>query len=380
MKGAEAAPLSSLHGEFGDVLRVLRDRRGLGQLYVAQELHVSAPTLSRWENGTKLPTKADVGELARALRLSDSERHILDSAWHRGVLLDLDLTSTLHVNGRGLAHVKGKLENSIDVTRELRRQGQPQLAFRIADQEADETFAMLEGNIWSDKDSPAAIELLAELYLEIVKCALDYFPRRDVRNGALAQIMKSQGDAAQASGLDRVRVFRLLAREGIEWLSDNKAIAHGIGIELAESLSNVPNRWTAEVLRANAINGGAVGDEESLVRIEQNVDTWRSADPTSAEEVFVLEGLARGAGTFRLDSGLEVLREAWSIREKAAGEPGHSPLRYVQLARTEGLLYDQHRVRLESDAQTRLERAYEIARDNDYVRYVGVLEDMLAGP
>jgi hypothetical protein len=120
-----------------------------------------------------------------------------------------------------LTHVKTRLDHSIEVTRQLRSHGQPQLAYRIATDDADEAHAILEVHAWSESESPAALELLTELYLEITKCALDYFTRRDVRRGALDQTIAAQATVSAANQGRYSRLLHLLAVEGVEWASSS---------------------------------------------------------------------------------------------------------------------------------------------------------------
>lgn len=49
---------------FGEALRKLRLERGINQPQLAKALYVSRPTVTRWENGTRLPDAAMITRLA----------------------------------------------------------------------------------------------------------------------------------------------------------------------------------------------------------------------------------------------------------------------------------------------------------------------------
>jgi transcriptional regulator with XRE-family HTH domain len=373
----DASEVSAFRGDFGEVLRALRKSRGLEQVELAAEVHVSAPTISRWEN-SKLPKRHELGMIRNALNLSAAEHEALMAAWERGVLENADITG-LHLSGHGLPFVCQTLENSIEIVRQLRHQGQPQLGYRIADSGVAEAFGMLQSHTWDETETTGALELLTELYLEHTKCALDYFPREDVRNGALDQALEQQRQAAAATMKTRPRLMHLVGREGIEWLSDNHGTAHRIGRALLSSLPDVADRWVPEVLRANAINAGTVSDEAALRDVVAAIDAWRdSHQPDPATEVFVLEGLARGAARFDLDNSLDTLDKAWDLRDANASGKGHSALRFVQLARTEGLVREQNRARLDTHTDRLLRDALDLAEANDYVRYITSIRELLA--
>lgn len=63
--------------EFGDSLRALRERSGLGQGQLAAQLGVRQQTISRWERGAALPRPTRIVELARALGVGPAVLHRL---------------------------------------------------------------------------------------------------------------------------------------------------------------------------------------------------------------------------------------------------------------------------------------------------------------
>lgn len=55
--------------QFADRLRSLREERGLTQPELAQKCHVGQSQVSRWENGTALPSGPKMKPLADALKI-----------------------------------------------------------------------------------------------------------------------------------------------------------------------------------------------------------------------------------------------------------------------------------------------------------------------
>ena len=57
---------------FADTLKKLRAKKGLSQIELAKEMFVNKPTISRWENGHRLPDAAMITRLARVLEVDVS--------------------------------------------------------------------------------------------------------------------------------------------------------------------------------------------------------------------------------------------------------------------------------------------------------------------
>ena len=52
---------------FADALRKLRTKKGLTQIQLARLMFVNKATISKWENGSRLPDAAMITRLARVL-------------------------------------------------------------------------------------------------------------------------------------------------------------------------------------------------------------------------------------------------------------------------------------------------------------------------
>lgn len=59
--------------EFKDILRDLRLEKGLTQEQLANALHFSLSTISKWENGKKLPGYESIKILAKFFNVSGDE-------------------------------------------------------------------------------------------------------------------------------------------------------------------------------------------------------------------------------------------------------------------------------------------------------------------
>jgi transcriptional regulator with XRE-family HTH domain len=53
--------------QFAETLRRLRTERGISQRAMAEQVHVTRPTVARWENGSRLPDATMISRLARCL-------------------------------------------------------------------------------------------------------------------------------------------------------------------------------------------------------------------------------------------------------------------------------------------------------------------------
>ena len=60
----------------------LRKRQGLSQEALAEKLHVSRQTVSRWETGSALPDAGNIVQLSRLFGITADE--LLDDGWDGG--------------------------------------------------------------------------------------------------------------------------------------------------------------------------------------------------------------------------------------------------------------------------------------------------------
>lgn len=67
--------------KFGQALRQIRERHGLSQGKLADRLELAGHTIiSRWESGSRLPSRDSVDQLVRAMPVSKTERNRLYEA------------------------------------------------------------------------------------------------------------------------------------------------------------------------------------------------------------------------------------------------------------------------------------------------------------
>lgn len=92
---------------FGEQLKMLRKRKGMKQVELAEGLEVSIDTVRRWEAGSYEPRVSDLRNLARVLRVSVSELIGEESTitLQRG-----DLRLDIPATPEGFAFVEGKLK------------------------------------------------------------------------------------------------------------------------------------------------------------------------------------------------------------------------------------------------------------------------------
>jgi transcriptional regulator with XRE-family HTH domain len=66
--------------EFGQLLKTLRERRGVSQSKLAERAEFDHSYVSRLEGGARMPTRDAVDRLGLAMELSDGERDVLLAA------------------------------------------------------------------------------------------------------------------------------------------------------------------------------------------------------------------------------------------------------------------------------------------------------------
>lgn len=73
-------PTDEQRGTFGVALRQLREERRVSQSKVAERAGFDHSAVSRWEAGSRVPSRTAAQRLAAALRLSDADTHRLMAA------------------------------------------------------------------------------------------------------------------------------------------------------------------------------------------------------------------------------------------------------------------------------------------------------------
>jgi transcriptional regulator with XRE-family HTH domain len=373
-KDPELARLAAeeFESSFGPLLRAFRDAGGMRQLDLATELSVDHSLVSRWEKGHPLPSGADVQRIAEVLKLDSTRADRLHFAWLRS-----RAEKEREERGTNPEQLLVRLDVSIDCARQLRKSGQPRLAFTLSERDAQTALEAIRAMPWSP-GHVLVLESLTELLAEQCKAGLDYLPRAIVRTGALEPAIRTQERIASLADSELIRFFRDLSIEGAAYVAGNVGKSHEIGRELLRDMDSVPLEWLPEVIRAAAINAGRLGDRESLEDAELALRRGRERAQMAldgATYAFILEGFGRAWGGVEPKEGVDVINRAWDSRDVAAGNGRDSLLRFVQLVRSQA----EVEIALGShsnveDVRAKIERALSISRREKYDRYVTQLE------
>lgn len=82
---------------FGELTKLYRERRGLNQRELAQQLQISSTLLSKWERGLRYPSLANVQMITQTLTLSLLEHQNLRNALDYDVSINLSLHELLSI-------------------------------------------------------------------------------------------------------------------------------------------------------------------------------------------------------------------------------------------------------------------------------------------
>lgn len=367
----EESTAEQFSAAFGDVLRRLRKQRGRRQIEVAVEVPVDHSLVSRWETGAVLPTAQDLNKLRDILNLRDDENEELEYAWRRertASSADEQIGESLRTADDWIRF----LRVSVECVRQLRKSGQPRLAMVLSHRDAYSAFNHLRATPWSTPHFQALSDL-SELLLEESKAGLDYLPREVVRRGELDRTIRMQGLAASGSGMVTARLLHGVAREGAAYVSGNVGEAHDLCLRLLRDIDKIPAEWIPEIVRASGINGGALGNAETLQVTEFALGKLLAErdDLPEGTQAFVLEGLARGWGGVDPVRAIDEVNKAWVLREASSDTEGNSSLRYVQLVRSQAEIelalrsLDNH-----LDLVRKIDMALTVSKREGYDRYI----------
>jgi transcriptional regulator with XRE-family HTH domain len=372
--GSSPAPQNDFEGRFGTVLRELRCGRRLRQIELAVEIPVDHSLVSRWETGATLPTGKDMDRICGVLLLDDESAEKLRYAWRRARnAVNADEASASLI---GKTDWVESLQLSVECVRALRKSGQPRVALMLSRRDALHGLDFLRSHPWSAGHAEA-LGCLSELLLEECKAGLDYLPKSAVRSGSLSRTLRAQALAVSGAGRVKASLFHAIATEGVAYVSGNIGSAHELSRQLLSNHDELPAEWLPEVVRACAINAGKLADERTLSETEKALKILLDErdELPSGTHAFILEGLARGWAGIDPRHAITVIDLAWQTRNSSDDSEATSSLRFVQLVRSQAevelaLRYSGNT----SDTLSRLEKAIEVSKQNQYEKYVIQLE------
>lgn len=344
----------------GEVVRKLRRDRHLRQLDLADLVNVDHTMISRIETGSISADPTLIRAIRTALCLNESEWKWLETCVAHCALDNAHVTEVTPIPNKDLLDISAV---SLRAAVELRAIGNSALAASTTHPIAralHETFDSA-----TDASSRQALSSeLCELLFHEAKSYLDYLPPKGIAQ--LAKPVATQLFAiAELHPTARNRLLCGILREGLLYFDGQYRRADEVAREIFAG--GIDSEWRPEIVRAVAINAGHLGDEVSIYRHEKEIRRIIAAGATPLDQVFMLDGLARGYARLGRPRAVDTIEEAWGI---ALDSTSQSTLRLVQKIRAHLEVNNQlgrsHDAYLLGQAKSGLQ----IAQSMGYERYV----------
>jgi transcriptional regulator with XRE-family HTH domain len=353
----------------GSLLREAREGAAVTQLVLGTAINVGESMISRWESGIRYPKIGQLHEVAVELGLPDDVFEAIYCAWHRETAVAAGHWQLQDERPEGLIE---RLHQSIECVKELRNAGQPRSAMLLAGRDSLDALRRLRQFKWS-RTHLQVIRKASDLVLQEVKAALDFLPRRNIGNGGLNPQLELLHAAGKVCDDTETRFVAALALEGATYVSGDIANSFRQTRELLDRSERIPELWMPEVLRAAGINAGKARDANAVLDVQERLDTFllqKREELTPDEFGYVLEGMARAWGAVDPGRASEMAEEAAIASNFNSIEPPRSPLRFVQLTRTQGEIELARRRReRQSKIGPRIQAALSVSRRENYDRY-----------
>jgi hypothetical protein len=304
------------------------------------------------------------------MRLIDDERDLLLAALQRDLLTRNSIPLDLHLNSEELISLASE---QVDHLRELRRLGLPRLAVTEAVRSARWLRLLLKRTV-SKAARQMLMTLLANALLEQCKSYSDYGLPAEVLP-EIDTIIAEQRRLAGDAGSPELELLADVSMEAAFYLRQDYGNAHRVARHLVAHLEHLDRNWQREVVRANILNVGYVGDREaklpSVMELSGLVPNLGEAETGT----FLLEGLARSQALLGRSEALTTVELAWSRLDRHRREGTYSSLRAAQLARTELRSLQALGETTKSNYEQAAARGLTICREMQYSRYE---EEMIA--
>jgi transcriptional regulator with XRE-family HTH domain len=348
----------------GDLLRGFRRARHLSQVALGIRAAVDNTAISRFENGRQLPHPADLRRLAAAMRLIADEQDVLIAALQRDLLARNAIPLGLHLTPDELIAVASE---HVDRLRALRRLGLPRLAVTEAIRSV-RWLRLLLRRTGSDGARKMLTTLLANALLEQCKSYTDYGLPADVLP-EIDGLMAEQRLLARDAGDSKLELLADISLEAAFYLRRDYDNAHRVARHLMTNVSHLDDHWQREVVRANILNVGYLGDQEAKL---PSVEELQAVVPDLGEMetgTFLLEGLARSQALLGRQEALTTIELAWSRLDRHRRLGTYSSIRAAQLARTELRSLQALGETTKSTYEQVAARGLTICREMQYTRY-----------
>lgn len=318
---------------FGILVKYHRKKKRISQVSLAGDVGIDNSIISRIENGEFIPSKTTVEGIANYLRLNQSDKEELNSAFMQAILRREGLDNQrIFLNDNEAIQFA---EEFISNIRTLRIQGMPKLAVAESEQKIDLLSIIGERSL--NKNTRQQIFLLySQLLMEVSKSYMDFLPPEEVWPYMTPLIERQKRAANETRDPTSIMMSRI-SEESALYVCKDYYLAHQIGKELYSNLNFLDKNWHSEILRATAINAGYLNNESELEQLEEDVTLFVQKDGYSdpMNTSFVLEGLARAQSSINSINVMGTIEKAWNYIELGKKTGKHSALRTVQLIRTQ---------------------------------------------
>lgn len=347
-----------LSADFGSIVSALRVDAKMSQEDLAAHLNRHKTYVSRLESGKITCSVEDVEAICVAVRCDSARREILFASFADKLIPDVLKPS--------VEDMISMLEGVIKAARSLREQGNPRNAHTLASSQLKSTLPQVRSRTAEELHETPLAGQLSELILELVKSALDYMPGAQVRSGVLKRGIAIQSQIIKVNDDPILPLIYSMSSEAVLYSTGLYDSAHILGLDLIRTLPDFSPEWSAEIVRAVAINSGLVGDLNGL---DLAFEAYRRVESVLLREqkAFVLEGLARGAAPLRPNDAQMWIEEA---DEQYGGSGDISPIRRIQLVRARAIAEAGRSGRaLSKETKSQVEAALEICLVHEFSKY-----------
>jgi transcriptional regulator with XRE-family HTH domain len=344
----------------GDALRKMRRDRKLRQLDLAELINVDHTLVSRMETGRAAVEPGLMAAIRAALKPSEAEWKWLQTCVARCALETAGTTEVVAIQHQDLIDISAA---SLQAAIQLRAMGNSVQAASATYPVARAVSDALATSTTESVRRILATEL-CELLFHEAKCYLDYLPPLGVSR--IARPVASRLFAtAELFSTARGNLLSGVIKEGLLYFGRHYEQADEIARDIFEPA--LQSEWRPEVVRAVAINAGHLGDEVAIHRHEKEIRRIIAAGISPLDQVFMLDGLARGYARQGKPRAVDIIEEAWEVPLESSVQ---STLRYVQKVRAHLEVNDLLGRTHDSFLVEQAREGLAIAQSMGYERYV----------
>lgn len=319
--------------EFAALVKQYRTQHKLTQLMLAACGNCDHSIVSKIESGKHVPPIGTAEAFADAFVLKGAEREYFFAALRKALLQRQGMDT--EAGFFKADEIIGLADNSLAEIRLLRQSGMPRLAVALG----ENRIQLLKPICDRNQMSPMVTKLLRQLSLILIetgKSYMDFLNKTEVW-GYMSPIIIMLGEIAERLKDPSISLLADINEESAYYVSRDYQAAYRKGHEIFKQIHLLDADWKLEALRASVINAGNLGKPDEVHYYAQLISQWKSEEvitnPFSL--TFMLEGLARAQANLGDHTALGTIQEAVAVFDNTADHYSHSPLKKVQLIRSE---------------------------------------------